>query len=155
MKRYFLAAIAACAATVLSLAPAAAKPGNQAHVNIPFNEADGTTFSAEDMTGPAQTAVMDVRGFTWLTFYVSAASVTGTANVTINCNTGPSSTDVNYALQSESVASGTATFSDYVPTKSVTTSDKWPVTISVLNKGYLQCTFTCASGTVDASAYAW
>jgi hypothetical protein len=145
----------AFAALLLAPLVSNAKPGNQAHVQIPFLEADGTTFSAEDMTGPAQTAVMDVRGFTWLTFYVSVASISGTADVTVNCNTGPTSTDVNYALQSESIASGTATFSDYVPTKSVTTSDKFPVTVSVLNKGYLQCTFTCASGTVDATAWTW
>jgi len=137
------------------IAEAQAKPGFAPHSQIQFTAADGTSFSAEDMSGPAQTSVMDVRGFTWVTFYLSAAAVTGTANVTVNCNTGPTSTDVNYALQSESVSSGTATFSDYVPTKSVTTSKKWPLTISVLNKGYLQCTFTSADGTIDASAWAW
>ena len=131
---------------------ALAKVGDSPHYTIPFLAADGTAFSAEDMTGPAQTAVIDVRGLTWMTFYLSAASVTGTANVTVNCNTGPSTGDVNYPIQSEAIASGVATFSAYVPTKSVTTSAKWPVTISVLGKSYLQCTFTCASGTMSASA---
>ena len=131
------------------------QPGNQAFVKIPFNEADGTTFSAETLSGTPQTAVMDVRGFSWITFYLDILSVSGTINISMNCNTGPTSTDVNYAVQSESVASGTATFSDYVPTKSVTTSDKYPVTFNIVNKGYLQCTFTGTSGTVTALAYAW
>lgn len=153
MKRLFKAgALALC---LMFAGTASAKPGNQAFVKIPFNEADGTTFVTEDMTGPAQTAVLDVRGFTWVTFYLSILSVSGTANVTVNCNTGPTSADVNYSVQSESVAAGVSTFSDYVPTKSVTTSDKYPVTFNVVNKGYLQCTFTCASGTVDGTLYAW
>jgi hypothetical protein len=144
----------AVAGIVASASGASAKPGSGEHYKVPFNAADGTTFATEDMSGPAQTAVIEVGGFTWVTFYISAASVSGTANVTINCNTGGVSSDVNYPVQSESVSSGVATFYDYVPTKSVTTSDKWPVTIGVLGKSYLQCTFTCASGTVNATAWA-
>lgn len=126
-----------------------AAPGFRAITDIQFTALDGTSFSAEDMTGPASTNAIEIEGFAWVTLYLSAAAVSGTADVTVNCSVGPSSTDVNYPVQSESVAAGASTFSDYVPTKSVTTSKKWPVTINVANHKYLICTFTCTSGTIN------
>ena len=129
-------------------------PGSHPHLEVPIIANDGTSFSAEDLTGPATTGIVNVRGFVYLTFYVSVAAVTGTADVTITCNSGPSATDVNYTIQSESISSGVATYSDYTVTKSVTTADKFPATFIVLNKDYVQCTFTSASGAVDVTARA-
>lgn len=153
--RLKLLGILAAFGLALSPSPAAAKPGIQEYVNIYFTASDGSTFVTETLSGSPQTSVIDIRGFSWVTFYVSVASVSGTANVTVTCNTGPTSSDVNYQVQSESVAAGVSTFYDYVPTKSVTTSDKYPVTFNVVNKGYLQCTFYSTSGTVTASLYGW
>jgi len=124
-------------------------PGADPHYEIPVIANDGTSFSAEDLTGPAVTSIINVRGMTWVTFYVSVAAVSGTVSVTADCNFGPTTGDVNYPIQSEAVASGVSTFSDYIPTKSVTTSKKWPITFPTLNKDFMQCTFTSTDGTVD------
>lgn len=128
---------------------ALANPGDANLITLPALASDASTFSAEDMTGPAQTSVLDVRGLDYIQFFMSALAVTGTADVTVDCYLGPSATDVNYHVQSESVSAGVATQTDYIPTHSVTTSDKWPTVIPTQRASYMYCTFTCASGTMD------
>ena len=128
-----------------------AQPGDQQVITLPILASDGSSFSAEDMTGPAQTSVIDVRGLDYIQIFASALAVSGTANVTTDCYIGPSSTDANYHVQSENIASGAATMSDYIPTKAVTTSAKWPIVIPVQRASYIYCTFTCASGTMDVT----
>jgi hypothetical protein len=155
MSKVFRGLAFVAALTSATTASAWRGPGNQAFVKVPFTEADGTAFSAETLSGTPQTQVLDIRGFSWMTFYLSALTVTGTINIDLNCSTGPTAADVNYPIQSEQVATGIGTLTDYTARKSVTTSDKWPVTINVVNKGYLQCTFTGTSGTIDAVLYAW
>jgi hypothetical protein len=145
-------AIAAAAAFVLlSASTASAIPGEKQVIVLPVLDSGDAAFSAEDMTGPAQTNVFDVRGLDYVQIFASAASVTGTANVTIDCYTGPSSTDANYHIQAESIAAGVATQADYVPTHSVTTADKWLSIIPTKRASYMYCTFTCASGTMSAT----
>lgn len=139
---------------ILFLAPvlALAGPvGARQIVVLPVLASDGTSFATEDMTGPAQTSVLDVRGLDYIQIFMSALSVSGTANVTTDCYLGPSDTDANYHVQSESISAGVATQTDYIPTHSVTTSDKWPTVIPTQRASYLYCTFTCASGTMDVT----
>lgn len=125
------------------------KPGDQQVIVLPVLASDGSTFSAEDMTGPAQTNVFDIRGLDYVQVFVSAAAVTGTANVTLDAFIGPTSSDANYHVQSESISAGVATLSDYIPTKSVTTADKYSVSIPTHRASYMYFTITCTSGTVD------
>lgn len=129
----------------------AAGPGDKQIITLPVLASDDSTFSAEDMTGPAQTNVFDVRGLDYVQIFASAASVSGTADVTTNCFVGPDSGDANYHVQSEAIAAGVATQSDYVPTKSVTTSDKWLIIVPTQRAAYMYCTFTATSGTMDIS----
>lgn len=126
-----------------------ARPGARQIVTLPVLASDATSFATEDMTGPAQTSVLDIRGFDYVQFFMSALSVSGTANVTVDCYLGPSSTDANYHVQSESISAGVATQTDYIPTHSVTTADKWLTVIPAQRASYMYCTFTCASGTMD------
>lgn len=131
---------------------ARAQVGSSQIIVLPVLDSGGAAFSAEDMTGPAQTNVFDVRGLDYVQFFLSAAAVAGTANVTVDCYGGPSSTDANYHVQSESIALGVATQNDYIPTHSVTTADKWPAIIPTQRASYMYCTFTCASGTMSLTA---
>jgi len=126
----------------------AAGPGDKLVVTIPMLDSGGSAWSAENMTGPAQTSPFTVEGLDYVQFYLSAASVTGTADVTIDCYVGQSATDVNYHVQSESITAGVATQYDYVPTHSVTTADKWISVVPTHRAKYMYCTFTCASGTL-------
>jgi hypothetical protein len=147
--RYAIAA--AAAAVLLSTSTAIAVPGEKQVIVLPVLASDDSSFSAEDMTGPAQTNVFDVRGLDYVQIFSSALAVTGTADVTIDCYTGPSDSDANYHIQAESIAAGVATQTDYVPTHSVTTADKWLSVIPTKRASYMYCTFTCASGTMSAT----
>lgn len=141
--------IAALIAISLPCAALAGPPGDQQIIRLPVLASDASTFSAEAMTGPAQTNVFDIRGLDYVQIFASALAVTGTANVTVDCYLGPSATDANYHVQSEAISAGAATQSDYIPTKSVTTSAKWPIIVPTQRASYMYCTFTCASGTMD------
>ena len=141
-------------AVSLTATDSIAKPGDAQQVQLPLRAADGTTFATEDMTGPAQSSILDVRGFDYIVWYISYLSVSGTENIDFACNFGPTTDDVNYPAQSRAIDTGVATYNDYIVRKSVTTSKKFPVRIDVHRYHYIQCTWTGASGTVDASVYA-
>lgn len=142
------------AAAVLFLFPslASAIPGDKQVIVLPVLASDDSSFSAEDMSGPAQTNVFDVRGLDYVQFFLSAAAVTGTDTVTVDCYVGASSTDANYHIQAESIAAGVATQTDYVPTHELTTADKWIAIIPTKRASYMYCTFTCTDGTMDLTA---
>ena len=137
---------------LLSIPTLASAVGDAQVLTLPVLDSGSAAFSAEDMTGPAQTNVFDISGLDYVQFFLSAAAVTGTANVTVDCYIGPSAADVNYHVPSESISLGVATSSDYIPTRSVTTAAKWPVVIPTQRASYMYCTFTCASGTMDLTA---
>ena len=137
------------AALLIPVAASAVPIGARQVVKLGVLASDATSFSAEDMTGPAQTAVFEVSGLDYVQFFLSALSVSGTADVTTDCYIGPSSTDANYHVPSEAISAGVATQSDYIPTRSVTTAAKWPVIIPTQRATHMYCTFTCVSGTMD------
>lgn len=123
-------------------------------VRLPVLASDDSTFSAEDMTGPAQTNVFEVSGLDYVQVFASALAVSGTADVSTTAKVGPTSADVNYPVISEAAAgAGAFTQSNYTPTRAVTTSDKWVVVFPTHRAKYMQITFQCASGTIDASFY--
>lgn len=146
MNRYAL-----CAALALALSPlqSSAAPGDKPLIVLPVLDSTSAVFDDELMTGPAQTNVFDVRGLDYVQFFLSAHTVTGTASVSVDCYIGPSSADANYHVQSESISLGVATSYDYVPTHSVTTSDKWVSVVPTQRASYMYCTFAAASGKMD------
>lgn len=133
-------------------AVAHARVGPNESIRIPITTAAGAVFtSVTGLSSGVQTNVIYVEGLDWVRFYADFDQVAG-ASLTVNCNVGPTASDVQYAVQSEDVAStGVSTYTAYVPTKDVSGgSTAFPVTILLSGVDrYLQCTWTVTSATSD------
>lgn len=120
--------------------------GPKQTVRPSFTEEDGTSWALEPLNGTPQTSVFEVDGLRFVTFYV--AFVRNAAdNVTMNCNVGYSSTTVTYPIQSTATVAGVGTMSNFVPTKAVTGSTSFPITVDIEGYTHMQCSFSGVNST--------
>jgi hypothetical protein len=124
-------------------------PGPRENIRIPALHSDGTTFSAEALSGDPATGALDVRGLRFVDFEVSLTWAAASSQQ-IACYTGSTPTDVTYQIQSRSVTAGVATYSDYSITKTVSASKKWKFRIDLHADNYLSCTFAATGETSDS-----